>query len=258
MIRVGLCPSQREQQLCAALRIRFEHLGQAEGELVHIRCLLVGEQAHGLIRCAYGVVKRLGGVAPRRRLREVVCQLDEMPWHFPVDGLQGLADRSMQLNAPRPAEPRVKGLPDQVVREPKVANRAGRLGDQAGRYGLFDRTCEVVVVRHPLERREPELAPDHCSSLENLDRARTERLEAAPNRLSNRVGEWETAYAVCLEANFDPALGGHEPGDLAREEGIALRCGAQRAQELRRPLLAGALLYQAPDLPVVEPLEGYS
>jgi hypothetical protein len=95
-------------------------------------------QAHGPLAGLAGIRQRLGGVAGRGGLGEVVGEFGHVgPGDGAVPALDGLPDPPVQVHPGRDGQPLVEHLADQGVGEAVPADRPCLLGHhvQGGRLG---------------------------------------------------------------------------------------------------------------------------
>ena len=116
---LGLGPAEREQEAAAQRLVGLVHqLEHLEGAPVDVDRVLVGELLHVLLPGALGVVDRLGEVAARGRLEEVVGELAEPLFDVSAaDLLDREADALVEGGALRRAELLVEGVAHQGVGE---------------------------------------------------------------------------------------------------------------------------------------------
>src|SRR5207302_6596203 len=115
------------------------------------------------------------------------------------------------------------------------SDHPGRLDDEAGGSRLVEELDQAlaVAVRHALECPEAEVTTNHGGGPQHLEPGRTERLEAAPDRLPHRVRKRE-ATTFALGPDVELSLRCDQPSHLAGEERVPLRCRVQRVYQIRR------------------------
>ena len=221
--RLHLRLAAQEQQLAAQ---RVVGLGQqvegGEGGVEEVGGALVGQRGQRLVPGAMRMLERLGRIADRGCLDEVVRQL----------GLAGggpferLAHGGVQAGAAGGGQVAVERLADEAVDEAERAGRTRRLLQQLHGERLVEALQEVGTADpgRALERGELELAALDRGHLERIEDLRTQRQQAPADGVAHAVGQRQ-ALAQRL---VDAALGHQQAHDLVGVERVAL---GQRVQE---------------------------
>src|SRR4051812_17984210 len=243
---VHLRLAAREHQLAATLLVGLAgEVERPQRGVEEVGGLLVGERAQRLVARPFGVVQRAALVAGRRRLDEVVGELEQPGAARSGPGaLERLADRAVQPRAADGAQIVVERLADQSVGEAEGAGLARRLVEQV----QGERLVEALEQLGPpdaggaLERGDAEPAAGDGGDLERLARRRAQRLEAAADRVAHAVGQRQP------RPRLDVAVGDEQADDLVAEERVALGDRGQAADEVVGRLLAAAVDDQPPQV----------
>ena len=248
--RLHLRLAAQEQQLAAQRLVGLgEQVEGGEGGIEEVGGALVGQRGERLVPCAMRMLERLGRIADRGRLDEVVRQL----------GLAGggpferLAHGGVQAGAAGGGQVAVERLADEAVDEAERAGRPRGLLQQLHRERLVEALQEIGTAdpRRALERRELELAALDRGHLERFEDLRAQRQKAPADGVAHAVGQRQ-ALAQRL---VDAALGHQQAHDLVGVERVALGQRVQRVHELLGGVSAAAVDDQRAQVVVLEPAE---
>ena len=209
-------PAQEQQLAATGLVGLGQQVERAQGGVEEVGGALVGQRRQRLVAGALGMLERLGRVADRRRLDEVVGQLGLGRGR----ALEGLAHCGVQPGAARSGEVAVERLADEAVREAERAGRPRRLLEQLHGERLVEALEKVGAVdaRGPLDGGELEVAALDGGHLERVADLGAQRQQALADRVADPVGQ-RHALAQRL---VDAALGHEQAHDLVGVEGVAL------------------------------------
>ena len=248
--RLHLRLPAQEQQLAAQWLVGLgQQVEGGQGGVEEVGGALVGQRGQRLVPGAMRVLERLGRIAHRGGLDEVVRQLG-LAGGGP---LERLADGGVQAGTAGGRQVAVERLADEAVDEAERSGRSGRLLQQLHGQRLVEALQEVGAPDpgRALERGELELAPLDRGHLERLEDLRAQRQQTPADGVAHAVGQRQ-ALAQRL---VDAALGHEQAHDLVGVERVALGQRVQRLDELLGGVGAAAVDDQRAQILVLEAAE---
>jgi hypothetical protein len=234
----GLAVGEEETDASRRIVAGEPESGQRAVELC--RGLVVGELAHGVATGALRVVGRLRRLAERHGEEEVVREGRERRLRALLEApLDGEGDAAMRRHARGREKSRVEGLAHERMREAEPARRRELLHQAGGEAG-----CELpqdVLGRglgRRLQDRDRELATDHRRELEEVLVLPRQRIDPAPDRLPDSLGESDPRHR--LRPALELAGLAQHDDELVEEERVSLG-GLVQACDHRRGRRRGAV-----------------
>ena len=218
--RPGQSGAPAQQQLAADRLVGVEAQGRQRPPVLGGR-LLVGVQAHGPLAGPAGVGQRLGGLAGRRDLGEVVGELGDMGTQASaVLALDRLPDPPVQVGPDRDRQPLVEHLPDQGMGEAVAAGGAFLLQHHLQLDGFREPTQDAAdrdLAGGPQQRQVERLAHDR-GRRQHQDGVGGQRGQPPPDHRPDAPGQGHAQPARVLKGD----VGGQEADGLADEQRVAL------------------------------------